>query len=228
MSNKTMLLGLLILMGTFVVPLPSLAQQPGRQLKEALPDLRTGDVIAHTSSSNQSEWIAKGTGSPFTHVGLIVFKRDGVFVLEAVQPVKYTPLNDWIARGRGGRYTVARVRDASPEQLRAVIAEAERFLGLAYDVRFVPDDSKIYCSELVGKAFKRAMDIEVGEWRRFDDVAEEAKKDATLRRMIKKRWGRSPDDMLVVTPVMSPDDMLVVTPADVMASPNLEVITSTY
>jgi hypothetical protein len=39
----------------------------------------------------------------------IIYKQAGkYFVFEAIQPVKLTPLNDWIKRGKDGHYVVKR------------------------------------------------------------------------------------------------------------------------
>ena len=64
--------------------------------------LRDGDLIFQTSLSGQSRAIQEATGSKYSHCGIIY--RDGCdyFVYEAVQPVKSTPLAQWIARGKGG------------------------------------------------------------------------------------------------------------------------------
>ena len=63
--------------------------------------LRDGDLIFQTSLSGQSRAIQEATGSKYSHCGIIY--RDGCdyFVYEAVQPVKSTPLAQWIARGKG-------------------------------------------------------------------------------------------------------------------------------
>ena len=63
---------------------------------------QAGDVVFHRSRSAQSRIIQQVTSSPWTHVG-VVFEREGALqVLEAVQPVRWTPLEDWVRRGRGG------------------------------------------------------------------------------------------------------------------------------
>lgn len=77
----------------------------------ALPELRDGDIVFHTSSSRQSDLVALVTGSRWTHMG-IVFVEDGEpWVLEAVQPVKRTPLAAWVRRGKGEALAVKRLAD---------------------------------------------------------------------------------------------------------------------
>ena len=53
--------------------------------------------------------------------------RDGKpFVFEAVQPVKLTPLDDWIARGERGQFVVKRLRDADERLTAEALREDAR------------------------------------------------------------------------------------------------------
>lgn len=70
---------------------------------------RDGDIIFHTSRSAQSLAIQKATGSRYSHMGIVYVKDGAASVFEAVEPVKLTPLTEWIARGVGGRYVVKRL-----------------------------------------------------------------------------------------------------------------------
>src|SRR5262245_61817018 len=121
---------------------------------------RDGDIVFHTSRSAQSEAIQRATHSAYSHMGL-VFLRDGVpYVLEAVETVRYTPLDRWIARGAGGRYAVKRLRRALAAADAAKLrAAAKAFAGKPYDPYFAWSDERIYCSELVWKAYQRALGI---------------------------------------------------------------------
>ena len=98
-------------------------------------NLQTGDIIFHTSRSAQSAVIQKATHSPYSHMGLIVQKNHQWWVLEAVQPVKYTPLKTWIARGVKGHYVVKRYhKNLTTVQQQRLIQTAERSLGKPYDL----------------------------------------------------------------------------------------------
>lgn len=127
------------------------------------PALRTGDVVFHTSTSIRSALIRKASSSPYSHVGLIEVADDGLFVIEAVQPVSRTPWKRWRARGVDGKVTVMRPRDATPAQLADVVRAAKTQLGKPYDARYRWDDERLYCSELVAKAFSRALGVSLGE-----------------------------------------------------------------
>lgn len=62
-------------------------------------DYKEGDMVFQISKSKQSPFVALATGSVYTHCGIVVEKKDGLYVLEAVGPVKLTPLNAWKDRG---------------------------------------------------------------------------------------------------------------------------------
>ncbi|MBX2804240.1 MAG: peptidase [Myxococcales bacterium] len=116
--------------------------------------LQDGDIVLHKSRSAQSTALRAATGSPYTHVGL-AFTRDGtVQILEAVQPVRWTPLADWVARGHSAHVVVVRAEEPLTEHDVATLRRsAEGHLGRDYDLLFRWDDARIYCSELVYKAY---------------------------------------------------------------------------
>src|SRR5690606_9813334 len=74
--------------------------------------LQDGDIIFHTSTSSQSKAIQAATHSKYSHMGIIYHMDNGIYVFEAVQPVKLTPLKDWIKRGKGQHYVVKRLKNA--------------------------------------------------------------------------------------------------------------------
>jgi hypothetical protein len=103
-------------------------------------DLQDGDIIFQTSKSAQSKAIQLATGSKYSHVGIIYLKNNKTFVYEAVQPVKLTPLKDWIKRGEGSHYVVKRLKDAetilTPEVRSKMGSFGESFKGKPYDIYF--------------------------------------------------------------------------------------------
>ena len=136
----------------------------GRAWADYIP--QDGDIVFQVSQSSQSAAIQAATQSPYSHMG-IVSVRDGVpFVLEAVQPVKLTPLGQWIARGERRHFVVKRLKNAAavltPETLRQMWAVAETFAGKDYDLQFGWSDDRIYCSELVWKIYQRGAGVEIG------------------------------------------------------------------
>ncbi|HSX59794.1 MAG TPA: YiiX family permuted papain-like enzyme [Tahibacter sp.] len=167
--------------------------------------LRDGDIIFHTSRSAQSVAIQRATRSRYSHMGLILHRDGRPFVFEAVSTVKFTPLAEWIARGEGGRYVVKRWRDAAArldaaggEKLRA---QAAALAGRRYDLTFEWDDDRIYCSELVWKAYERAFGVHIGETQRLRDFD---LTDPAVKTKLRERYGA---DVPLEEPVISPQAM---------------------
>jgi uncharacterized protein YycO len=165
----------------------------------AAAPLHDGDIIFHTSRSAQSVAIQRATHSPYSHVGLVLYRDGKPFVFEAIATVRYTPLAKWIARGDGGRYVVKRLKRAlTPEQVRTLRSSAEKYIGKPYDLYFEWSDARIYCSELVWKAYRDALGIEVGarqKLREFDLT------DPAVKAKMRERYGsRVPLDEPVISP----------------------------
>ncbi len=165
----------------------------------AAPTLRDGDIIFHTSRSAQSAAIQRATHSPYSHVGIVLYRGDQPFVFEAIATVRYTPLADWIARGDGGRYVVKRLaRQLRPEQAAQLRVAARQFEGKPYDLYFEWSDERIYCSELVWKVYQQALGVQLGtlqELREFDLT------DPVVKAKMRERYGsRVPLDEPVISP----------------------------
>ncbi|MDO8266960.1 MAG: YiiX family permuted papain-like enzyme [Moraxellaceae bacterium] len=123
---------------------------------------KAGDIVFHTSLSQQSIAVQAATNSPYSHMGIVLYKDSKPYVFEAVQPVKYTPLDAWLNRGKGKHYVVKRLK--SPLSALAITRlqeDAAHYVGKPYDLSFEWSDSRIYCSELVWKLYKSATDIEL-------------------------------------------------------------------
>jgi hypothetical protein len=162
----------------------------------AAPAVAPGDLVFQTSRSSQSAIIAEVTRSPWTHVGVVFERRGQPWVLEAVEPVRWTRFDRWRERGEGGRYIVRRLpRPLTEDELRALRREGVRLLGRRYDARFEWSDRRMYCSELVWKIFERALDVRLTEPQRWSELPLSPRARALARR----RLGRMPRG-IVVTP----------------------------
>ena len=84
-------------------------------------EIKNGDLIFQTSLSRQSKAIQLATKSKYSHCGLIYKDGNDFYVFEAVQPVKQTPLDKWIARGQDGKYVIKRLKNADQVFLSSVI-----------------------------------------------------------------------------------------------------------
>ena len=165
-------------------------------------DVRDGDVIFHTSTSSQSEALRRAMGSRYTHMG-VIFLRDGQpFVYEAVGPVKWTPLEEWIARGVNGKFVVKRLSSDSvvldSEALESLKHAAQKHEGKPYDLYFEWSDDRIYCSELVWKIYNEVLGVEIGALERFEDFD---LSDPLVAAKLKERFGDSvPLEEIVISP----------------------------
>jgi uncharacterized protein YycO len=139
------------------------------------------------------------TNSKLSHCGIIFYKKGKPYVFEAVQPVKVTPLQQWINRGVGGKYIVSRVKTPlTNSQLTEMYDYAKSQLGKDYDLKFQWSDKKMYCSELVYKVFV-AGDRFVGESKKFSSYN---LNNEVVKSAIKKRYGNSINlNEMVITPV---------------------------
>jgi hypothetical protein len=91
-------------------------------------------------------------------------------VLEATGGgVGFNELEDFYRRGNY-KYTVLRVKPEYEDSLPSVVSQAMNYVGYEYDNSFDLSDEKIYCSELVYKAFEKGAGIEPGELQKVKDV----------------------------------------------------------
>jgi len=162
-------------------------------------NFKNGDIIFHTSKSSQSKMVQIVTNSKLTHCGIIFHQKGKAYVFEAVQPVKITPLQEFITRGVNGKYIVSRVKTPlTNSQLTKMYEYAKSQLGKDYDLKFQWSDKKMYCSELVYKSFV-AGDRFVGQGKKFSDYN---LNNEVVKFAIKKRYGNSINlNEMVITPV---------------------------
>jgi hypothetical protein len=182
---------------------------------QALPDIREGDIIFHTSRSAQSQAIQQATHSRYSHMGIVFFKAGKPYVFEASATVRETPLNEWIKRGTGGRYILKRLKTAeqslTPEALEKLRKTAATFAGKPYDLTFEWSDQRIYCSELVWKIYERALGIQIGKLQKIREFNLDA---PVVREKIRERYGNK-----------IPLEETVISPQAMFESPLLIVVT---
>ena len=176
-------------------------------------EIKNGDLIFQTSLSRQSKAIQLATKSKYSHCGLIYKEGNKFYVFEAVQPVKRTPLDKWIARGQDGKYVIKRLKNAdqflTPEALRKMKQVGNQFNGKNYDLTFEWSDDKMYCSELIWKIYQRATGIEIGKLEKLSDF------DLTnedVKQKVKERYGdKIPTNEIVISPAAIFDSELLIT-----------------
>ena len=125
--------------------------------------LKEGDLIFHTSKSEQSPLIQYATMSVLSHCGVIVEKGDGLYVLEATGKLRLTPLQEFINRGKGKQWWAKRVVD------KPVKLKYRHLLGRRYDRSFKPGNNLFYCSELLHHIYKTQFGIELCKYKKVSD-----------------------------------------------------------
>lgn len=146
-----------------------------------------GDIVFHESTSRQSPIIKLAQHSKWTHCGIVFHIGDKAYVYEAVDPVRYTPLKDWVARGKDGVYCAKRLKSplsaSSIEKMKTVGA---KYKGKHYDTLFQWSDNRMYCSELIWKIYFEGAGIEVCKPNHFSDYSISLPR---VKKLIKERYG---------------------------------------
>ena len=165
-------------------------------------EFKTGDIIFQTSMSNQSKAIQIATNSIYSHCGIIIIENKKLFVVEAIQPVTKTSLNNFINRRVNKRYVVKRLNNADKIFTESVInnfnKEINKSLGKNYDTLFNWSDEKLYCSELVWKLYKNTTGIEIGKLGKLRDFNLE---NESVKKILKNRYSNKiPLNETVISP----------------------------
>lgn len=130
--------------------------------------LRNGDLIFvglpvgyDAEAGSMDEAISSATGDNDTlnliHVAIAEVKADSIWIIDATiaHGVDRHPLDTFLRDftlkdGSYPAFIVKRVKCADAD---AAVERAKTYCGRAYDVRFLPDNEDLYCSELVQKCY---------------------------------------------------------------------------
>ena len=167
-----------------------------------LEAVKNGDIIFQASLSEQSKAIQLATNSKYSHCGIIYRENGQFYVFEAIQPVKKTPIDKWIARGKDNHYVIKRLINAdqilTAETLVNLKEEGNKFEGKNYDLTFEWSDDRIYCSELIWKIYQRATGLEIGKLQTLGDFN---LTNNLVKQILKKRYGNKiPLNEIVISP----------------------------
>lgn len=178
-------------------------KRPQFQSHRIAPQLHDGDLIFHASQSAQSQAIQLATHSAWSHCGIVYQQAGQWLVFEAVQPVKLTPLADWVVRGQGSHFVTKRLRDAdavlTPAALARLKAAGQPLLGHSYDLYFGWSDDRIYCSELIWKVYERGLHRRLGQLQHLRDFD---LSHPAVQAKLHQRYGRHlPLNETVISPV---------------------------
>ena len=133
-------------------------KQEGDIVFQPLPE---GELVEAIEGISRSEW---------SHCGILIKYQGDWHVAEAIGEVRYTPLHAWIIRGRKAKVESYRVNQLPADAAPKIKAGIAKLIGRSYDFRYAPDDTEIYCSELVNKVYARELGIELGTWERLGDL----------------------------------------------------------
>ena len=181
-----------------------------------LDKIKEGDMIFQTSESKQCEAIRIATNSKFSHCGIVFIEKGEKYVFEAVQPVKYTPLENWITHGKENHFVVTRVKNASAllnlKTMQKMKTYANGLKNKDYDLYFEWSDDKIYCSELIWKIYKNGAGIELCPLQKLKDFNLE---DTRVKAILAERYGNKiPLEENVVAPSNLEQSKIVTTIID--------------
>lgn len=172
---------------------------------ELTEKIQDGDIIFQSTHSRQCEAVKLATHSEYSHVGIIFEDKGEWMVYEAVQPVKKTPLSEWITHGENHHYVVKRLKNAKRILTQNILDEmqeiGEENLGKNYDIYFNWSDNEIYCSELVWKIYDEAAGIHIGELKQLKDFDLTSK---SVRAIMSERYGQ---DIPFNEQVIAPSDL---------------------
>ena len=171
-------------------------------VKEVEKIIQDGDIIFQSTNSRQCEAIKLATKSKYSHVGIIQVIDGEFLVCEAVQPVKLTPLKEWINRGIDNHYVIKRLKRADEVLTKSTLAKMKAlgtdYVGQNYDLYFEWSDERIYCSELVWKIYKEATGIEIGDLKQLSDFDLSSE---LVKSIMDERYGDNiPLDEKVISP----------------------------
>ena len=136
--------------------------------------LLEGDLIFQKSTGFAGEVFRELSGSAWTHVGVLQDVAGKWYVAEAYKPVGLTAIDKFLVRGENGDFIVARVKaslvdlsqDANQRKFKKSL---HGYFAKQYDTFFAWSDERMYCSELVWKAFRDAFALQLGPLQRLRD-----------------------------------------------------------
>ncbi len=175
-------------------------------------DIKEGDFVFQHLPGELLSVIADVTESQYSHCGIIV-KKDGQFyVLEAIGPVKFTPLNQWIHRGISSKITIVRLKEQYQSQVPKIIKSSYQYLNRPYDIQYEWDDEKIYCSELIYKSVREATGLKLAEFRKLKSM----------------NWRPHESYIRSITGGELPLDRMMITPEDLVQSDKVSIVYSSF
>ncbi len=226
MMKSASSLRLSLIFAAFALGYPAAAEG-----EKKLPPLKTGDIVFQRTATSASDAIMLASGTQYTHVGIVELDDQGApSVIEAVGPVRVTPLETWVRNGTGRKITVKRIKGLHEANAKAALASAHKYLGRPYDHFFYESREQIYCSELVHLAFQEGANITVGKEEKVRDLNIDT---GAAQKLIAQRWKAHPlckskgaTNFKACYALIL--DQTLVTPASIARDPQLEMIYTNF
>jgi hypothetical protein len=131
---------------------------------------KEGDVIFIQSQTSQAAALREATESVWTHVGLMIKKGSSWYVVEAVGPVKETPLAEFIGRSKNKSYRVYRFKHFDAATMTAQLKARIPKYNKPYDIYFEWTQERIYCSELTYHLMKDVTGFDLGRIQKMKEM----------------------------------------------------------
>ncbi len=168
-------------------------------------EAKPGDVLFQDLDSPQGQAVKLATASEYTHCGVVLEVDDDLVVLEAVGPVRFLPIQEWIKQGVGGHFVAKRLDTLygylTPKNLAQMKTVGSVHLGKSYDGVFNWSDDQIYCSELVWKVYFEGFGLALCPTREL------ATYDLSHPAVVQKLQERYGDSVPMAEPVVAPSDL---------------------
>ena len=177
-------------------------------LSKTLPpesSLKDGDIIFQSNGAfDEGKAIQIVSKSPLTHCGVLFKEGNEWYVYEAIQPVAKTLLKDFAKTANGETYAVRRLSDEAPltaDALKKMKEYMESNIGKDYDHKFGWGNDKLYCSELVWKAYYESTRLKIGKVKMVGDFD---LTDPLVKRLVEERYGKN---VPVTEPTVTPGEV---------------------
>jgi hypothetical protein len=144
-------------------------------LREGDIVFRLGDARALRGTFPLSEFIARATGSPFSHTGIVAVEDGSPVVYDCSSAgVQRQPFEVWMLDCVGAM-GVKRLKPEHRHRIPGVIGYCRSKFEqqVPFDYEFRPDDAAFYCVELTEKAFRSqalvlSQPVRIGDWEHLD------------------------------------------------------------
>jgi hypothetical protein len=145
-------------------------------LREGDIVFRLGDARAARGILPLSRFIARATGSPFSHTGVVTIEDGGPMVYDCSSDgIRLKPFEFWMLDCVGAM-GVKRLKPEYRRHIPGVIGYCRKVFEqqVPFDYEFRMDDAALYCLEMTEKAFRSqglalSDSVRIGDWEHLDD-----------------------------------------------------------